>query len=935
MGLTFITGVANAGKTGVVYDIFRGSLRRGGSPVLLLPSRPDVMRAADELSVEFPVGLRVHTFDEYISDQWASRGDGRRLLDGQLADLLMAGLARQRGVSRGIARLATRCADRLADQTGADWRDAVPAAPGPAEALIDLLVAYARELTARDLLYPAEALRHLTATGWDDAGPLLFHRFTDFTHTQTRLVEAAAPTREVLISLTWAPGRAPSASLDSFVANWPGAQIVEIRGEKGGTDPALVALAGRIWESGQSALPLSPAITFGLAEGRDTQARLVAAIVRGEIERGVSPGAIAVAYRSLAPHLPHLISEFRRAGLKADFDAPISLGGTAFGRALGAALDFAICGERAALLTLMNSPFSGSSRDAMRATEARWRQRGITSPHALVRDVAAVSPTMGRILVDLQAVADRELTPDDLSAIARAAADIYALAQAGDTHDEREGRAYGQTVRTLQAAALAGPAGIVLADVAAALAEVEVPPGETERPGRVQVGTVGRLRSRRFDVVVLAGLNAGEFPVAPAETLLPGTAVGRALAAFGGEGDDEGGADLERALFYHAVTRARRKLVLLGCATDEDGEGERLSPYLEEVADAYRDGSGSFPEHVYVAAGQSAVEQGIGEREALRKDVLQPGRTARTEWARARARGLKPELRSPLLLSELAASDVFSATEIESYLGCPYAWFIGRQLRPESLDATEDARTQGDFAHQLLSAAYSRFAEEGIVRVEPQNVDRCAAIVDLVFAQVEAGFGDSTSFVGRADRLRTVQWAKRTIRTDAMLFPAFRPEYREWRFGLGDTEPVDLGDFKLRGAVDRIDVDERGRAIVTDYKRSSATPAAKMIGDGKVQLPLYMAAVSARLGLKPVAGVYRILKGDGHRGIALKGAVEWPFTGTDALESGAFEDALDACLSMAKDAVAGIRAAEIPRAPRTEQRCLTCSAAALCGGARP
>jgi ATP-dependent helicase/DNAse subunit B len=113
--------------------------------------------------------------------------------------------------------------------------------------------------------------------------------------------------------------------------------------------------------------------------------------------------------------------------------------------------------------------------------------------------------------------------------------------------------------------------------------------------------------------------------------------------------------------------------------------------------------------------------------------------------------------------------------------------------------------------------------------------------------------------------------------TETSLRPA--PELLERGFGFdeeeGDAGSLELGEFALRGRIDRIDVEPGGRrALLRDYKTSQAVPGRNKLADeGKLQLPLYMLVARERLGLDPIGGVYHPLaayKNRRPRGIVLR-----------------------------------------------------------------
>jgi ATP-dependent helicase/DNAse subunit B len=82
-------------------------------------------------------------------------------------------------------------------------------------------------------------------------------------------------------------------------------------------------------------------------------------------------------------------------------------------------------------------------------------------------------------------------------------------------------------------------------------------------------------------------------------------------------------------------------------------------------------------------------------------------------------------------------------------------------------------------------------------------------------------------------------------------------------FGLRDEPPLLIGDepgreLRLRGYIDRVDVDGNGRLRVVDYKSGHTPIAARDLDEGKrIQLALYALAARDALGLgEPAAGMY-------------------------------------------------------------------------------
>src|SRR5205085_7985237 len=133
----------------------------------------------------------------------------------------------------------------------------------------------------------------------------------------------------------------------------------------------------------------------------------------------------------------------------------------------------------------------------------------------------------------------------------------------------------------------------------------------------------------------------------------------------------------------------------------------------------------------------------------------------------------------------------------------------------------------------------------------------------------------------RAAALRSVTaGVRRCLLHGAATGCGWDPEALELRFGFEEESrpALELSEgVRLRGMIDRLDVDGRGGAIVRDYKSGGTRAeysAARWSEDRQLQVALYMIAVRELLGLEPVAGFYQPLGGDDlrARGAFLNGA---------------------------------------------------------------
>ena len=105
-------------------------------------------------------------------------------------------------------------------------------------------------------------------------------------------------------------------------------------------------------------------------------------------------------------------------------------------------------------------------------------------------------------------------------------------------------------------------------------------------------------------------------------------------------------------------------------------------------------------------------------------------------------------------------------------------------------------------------------------------------------------------------RQRSFAWARGILEDDARSGSRFGPCHMEWALWQQGRASQRSAVWSLLGRIDRIDVDDEDRAVVVDYKRTLGVEYGlqRMLGEGRVQIPLYFAVVREVLGLRPVAG---------------------------------------------------------------------------------
>jgi RecB family exonuclease len=184
-----------------------------------------------------------------------------------------------------------------------------------------------------------------------------------------------------------------------------------------------------------------------------------------------------------------------------------------------------------------------------------------------------------------------------------------------------------------------------------------------------------------------------------------------------------------------------------------------------------------------------------------------------------------------------------------------------------------DPITRGSLMHDVLERLLSELRSS----VTPATLDAARTILDRLLHELAQGDGArlaaGESDVVRAGGLRAIEAdLRRYLEHEAATGCAWRPFGLELRFGFDDEDslpPLILGEgeaeVRVRGVIDRVDVDDHGHALVRDYKSGNARPGwpvARWREDRQLQVALYMLVVRRLLGLDAVAGVYQPLRGD-------------------------------------------------------------------------
>ena len=965
-GLTLILGPANSGKLGRVLGWWEE--RQALKPLIVVPTGPD----ARELSAEMAqlqgalVGQSpAITFDGLVrellgrSPQYAG-GFERSLL---VAHLLRVQPPQAPGFSPqfpGTAGVVASLLEQLADSGRAPGE--IEQVLGRWAALDDGSAALAADI--RGLLSGYRAIRD--RLGLSDRGdavcealqaadswkrPLALYGFTSFTLAQRRLVTALAGAAEVLLVFDYERARRRSLTSSAELAYWESLAGSGDEPESGApayTHPAIAHVERHFMDDGSerygsSAWTGREGVRFLLASGRRNEAELAADQVGQMMRSGIGPGDIAVVVRNMKPWGRLLDDVFASCGIPCQVEERLTLDETGFGHAFLAGLRGFAGDDPAAVLNYLRSPYSAMSleqagdaeldylRDTARGVAALARRAGEVAPGALAGVRRSVENGFGGVTVDLDAA--RELARNMLvnsfqgTGAANAPAEVFGPS-ADLAADARAFRALLGVLDSLAGHRDAGrlPMGFLRTDVLlTALGRMAVPAGPSGSADAVQVLTAHRARARRFQVVLMLGLVEGEFPGrVDRPTLL--TRAQRAQLDHLGGGLFSPESEQEEALFVRAASRASKALLLSARDADDAGGHAAQSYYwwhckallgVNENDHLRR----TLADQVFDIAGATTPRQYLRSC-ASRGEVPHPdceGAARASSWRRP---GGLAGLSSPQVLEELAAAAYFSPSVLESYLRCPFAWFVDRVVGAEDMETVADNRMAGDLLHAVMRDTLRTLKVDKRL---PLRVEHLGEAIQTARVIVER-LVQSEECPGTPAARRLMEWRLKRMTSDllAMEVDAAGPlVMADTELSIGGEAGVDVGGLSLKGRIDRVDATGRGELLVIDYK-SGGAPKKNDIGTaGGLQLPLYMLALAAeRPDAAVVGGAYLSAKDKARAGVIAAGCEDLLGSSTRnfrVADDDGLREMLQGALDLALQAAEGMMSGAI--APLPERDC--------------
>jgi ATP-dependent helicase/nuclease subunit B len=389
----------------------------------------------------------------------------------------------------------------------------------------------------------------------------------------------------------------------------------------------------------------------------------------------------------------------------------------------------------------------------------------------------------------------------------------------------------------------------------------------------VLVGAIDRARNPNLKLAVVAGVNEGVFPAAPANPPILTQYDRQELADHA----TDLGPDLlqqisrENYLGYIACTRASESLLVTCSRLDISGKPQNPSPFIGHIRKIFPQlNVEEFSPDGDWREAESAAEL-IAPMVAARKAEggLQP-------WPEL---GGGPELTALLEnlmslrepdpaenLAAVAAEKLYgqvlrsSVSRLEAFAQCPFRFFVHSGLRAGERKVFElDSRERGSFQHEVLKIFHDRLVAENRRWRDLTPGDarlRIREIADelvpkyrdgLLHVDARSRFDAQVMTVALQEFIGTlIGWMRGQYQFD--------PAKAEWEFGL-DKSPAPAWKIELPvgrqlalgGKIDRIDLyrdGSRSLAVVMDYKSSQKKLDPVLVHHGvQLQLLAYLAAI--------------------------------------------------------------------------------------------
>ena len=948
MGLLLYKQQTGAFLSNSIQEQLRASLERWGSAQLIVPSSDAVLLVKRQLGAiqELSVGVNVSTFDEWMRDQWKLYGSSDRLLsatlrkvffqqilDGMSVDELGT-LNASKGTVELLSKLAPEYLTEL-DQIMASGQ----LSTGQMSAC-KVLERYKALLEEKSYVEMCQCLDHLLQSIPAQGPALVFSRVEDLSEARLQFVRKLSQKRDVVFSLYVPEGPAGYAAEQQLeLVGGPGCDCrVDTEPAPAAKSQELNDLLARVFRAkeGNEVTP-SGAVTFLSPLGQHAEAESISRYISQRVESGSKS---FVVYTSDSQRVWDALSQKLAAkGIAAHYNRSVRIQDSLAGSAFASLIDaYVTLSERSeleknidyqasdhqmgdmswwpprTLTDYLISPISDISVERAWMLDKSWR--GNRTLYA-----TRVLETLSKAAMSSRLCAET-IKSLELGRIGSAAQRIIEYLSAETSDEQAEVVPFEETSlqkqeslkvmsKIVSSAKELHEAGLKLTsqtlksfiELCKDQAVMMPVSNGIESDIQVLIAPVSQAHSFEpysFDAVIFQGMDTLNFGVRASDGAL------QEFVRHASKTPKVSEFARYQRDFYTALTTAstsvafekvEQKDVFNAVALSEvkacypkdyakktgvaRGEEEVLVNLLPQAAD---------PERV---AELPTIES--GEIDPKLKNIVVLPRHLTRETLEQELQGLIEVSREGLPL--------LSASQIETYLECPYKWFTQRRIKISQVDTEFAPMQMGTFIHRVLELTHATLLAEALgcdvaevdsvvesallqdipgSRITSDNLDHAKQVLDSCFAQV---WDEQFNNINRASSNELIPHSiqerkqveiirenlKDLLEFEASHFIGYQPRFFELRFGR-EENVVEYAGAQFTGSIDRVDVNAHGQALIIDYKHKGTNDlkaySAKLSLDSElskeilprhVQSAIYAQIMRKQLTkykLEPVAAIY-------------------------------------------------------------------------------
>ena len=948
MGLLLYKQQTGAFLSNSVKEQLEASLERWGSAQLIVPSSDTVLLVKRQLGAiqELSVGVNVSTFDEWVRDQWKLYGNSDRLLsttlrkvffqqvlDGMPADEL-GSLNAGKGTVELLSKLAPEYLTELDQIMNYGQLSA-----GQMSAC-KVLERYKMLLEEKSYVEVCQCLDYLLQSIPAQGAALVFSRVEDLSEARLKFVRKLSQKREVTFSLYVPEGPAGYAAEQQLeLVGGPGCDCrVDAELAPVAKSQELNDLLARVFRAteGNEVTP-SGAVTFLSPLGQLAEAESISRYISQCVESGSKS---FVVYTSNPQKVWDALSQKLAAkGIAAHYKRSVRIQDSLAGSAFASLIDaYATLSERAeleknidyqasehqmgdmswwpprSLTDYLISPISGISVERAWMLDKSWR--GNRTLYA-----TRVLETLSKAAMSSRLCAET-IKSLELGRIGSAAQRIIEYLSA-ETSDEQSEAAQSKELllqnqeslkvmsKIVSSAQELHEAGLKLTpqtlksfiDLCKDQAVMIPVSNGIKSDIQVLIAPVNQAHSfepHMFDTVIFQGMDTLNFGVKASDGALQEFIRHASktpkvsefaryqrdfYTALIGASTSVAFEKVEQKDVFNAVALSEVK----ACYPKDYAKKTGLVRGEEEVLVNLLP-QASNPERV---AELPKIES--GEIDPKLKNIVVLPRHLTRETLEQELQGLIEVSREGLPL--------LSASQIETYLECPYKWFTQRRIKISQVDTEFAPMQMGTFIHRVLELTHATLLAEALgcdvaevdLAIEPvllqdvvgsritsDNLDHAKQVLDTCFAQV---WDEQFNNVNRASSNELIPHSiqerkqvenirenlKNLLEFEASHFIGYQPRFFELRFGR-EENVVEYAGAQFTGSIDRVDVNAHGQALIIDYKHKGTNDlkaySAKLSLDSElskeilprhVQSAIYAQIMRKQLTkyeLDPVAAIY-------------------------------------------------------------------------------